>query len=155
MRVMYMEEAGDGGNGGAAAHVDVAGCNCAACSHGVEDVSVGVGVTQPGMDASVDGLAGTRASNGKAIWSADQAGAYLNRTGASWIGGSDPGVQGDSNLQEITYGFHVDQASLARNGYVYTYQGQTYQLAEYNHFAAFNTARTPAVASWCCAYRMN
>lgn len=144
MRVMYMEEAGDGGNGGAAAHVDVAGCNCAACSHGVEDVSVGVGVTQPGMDASVDGLAGTRASNGKAIWSADQAGAYLNRTGASWIGGSDPGVQGDSNLQEITYGFHVDQASLARNGYVYTYQGQTYQLAEYNNFAAFNTAQRAA-----------
>lgn len=90
--------------------------------------------------ASVDGMTGT-APNGKAYWTPAQIAAYLNRSGASWTGGPDPAPQQDANLQEITFGFHLDQQSLEDNGYVYELGGNYYGLSEYFNFAAFSNAQ--------------
>lgn len=123
-------------------------CGCPACTGGVQKdiglVDPLVGLKLTGEQGSVDYLAGTTAANGKPIWSADQIAAYLNRSGASWIGGEDPGVQGDANLSEITFGFHESQATLARNGYVYTDADGTFGLSEYFNFAAFNSDQRAA-----------
>ncbi|WP_394646657.1 M10 family metallopeptidase C-terminal domain-containing protein [uncultured Sphingomonas sp.] len=124
-------------------------CTCPACTGGVQK-DVGLidpmaGLTLTTQGGSVDYLAGTTAANGKAIWSADQIAAYLNRSGASWIGGSDPGRQSDSNLREITFGFHTSQAELADNGYSYRWpDGNTYYFDEYYNFAAFNSEQRDA-----------
>lgn len=123
-------------------------CGCPACTGGVQKdiglVDPLVGLKLTGEQGAVDYLAGTTAANGKPIWSADQIAAYLNRSGASWIGGEDPGVQGDANLSEITFGFHESQATLARNGYVYTDADGTFGLSEYFNFAAFNSDQRAA-----------
>lgn len=123
-------------------------CGCPACTGGVQKdiglVDPLVGLKLTGEHGSVDNLAGTTAANGKPIWSADQIADYLNRSGASWIGGEDPGVQGDANLREITFGFHESQATLARNGYVYTDVDGTFGLSEYFNFAAFNSDQRAA-----------
>jgi Ca2+-binding RTX toxin-like protein len=129
-------------------HDDTFGCACPACSSGYEprtDVTTfDLVITDLALDASVDNLAGTTAANGKAIWTADQAAEYLNRSGASWIGGEDPAVQSDSNLQEVTFGFHTSQQSLWDNGYVYELNGGLYAFSEYFQFGAFNAAQQDA-----------
>ena len=124
-------------------------CTCPACTGGVQkDVGLVdplVGLKLTGEQGSVDYLAGTTAANGKAIWSADQIAAYLNRSGASWIGGKDPGRQSDSNLNEITFGFHTSQEELANNGYSYRWtDGNTYYFDEYYNFAAFSAEQKDA-----------
>lgn len=131
-------------------------CACPACTGNLDHDTglVGSGFVAPttGLQASVDNLAGTTAANGKAIWSADQIAAYLNRSGASWTGGPDPAKQSDANLREITFGFHDSQASLQRNGYVYVEGGTSYALDEYFNFAAFNaeqrTAARTSIGLW-------
>lgn len=129
-------------------HTSQFDCPCPACTGVINpDISVAISDTggyDPSLGASVDNLAGTRAANGKNIWSADQAAAYLNRTGANWITGANPGVQSDSNLQEVTFGFHDSQESLERNGYVYESGGTSYGLSEYFNFAAFNDTQKAA-----------
>lgn len=95
------------------------------------------------VSASVDGMTGT-APNGKPYWTPAQIAAYLNRSGASWTGGPDPAPQQDANLQEITFGFHLDQLSLENNGYVYEFDGDYYGLSEYFNFAAFSDAQMAA-----------
>ena len=126
------------------------GCQCAMCTGGL-DPNIGVSISDPGayvgvLEASVDRFAGTTAANGKAIWSADQAASHLNRTGGGW---GDEGNHllprgGDANV--ITFGFHEDQDSLERNGYVYTNpeNGQLTAFAEYFNFASFNEAQRNA-----------
>ncbi|MEH3124184.1 MAG: M10 family metallopeptidase C-terminal domain-containing protein [Sphingomonas phyllosphaerae] len=126
---------------------DVA-CTCPACTGGVQK-DVGLvdplaGLKLTAEHGSVDYLAGTTAANGKPIWSADQIADYLNRSGASWIGGPDPARQGDSNLREVTFGFHFSQEQLAASGYSYRYEGNVEYLDEYFNFAAFNSAQRDA-----------
>jgi serralysin len=126
---------------------DVA-CTCPACTGGVQK-DVGFvdplsGLKLSAEQGSVDYLAGTTAANGKPIWSADQIADYLNRSGASWIGGPDPARQGDSNLREVTFGFHFSQEQLAASGYSYRYEGNVEYLDEYFNFAAFNGAQRDA-----------
>lgn len=129
-------------------HLDIAGCTCPACTGGVARDLGNPNldrVTLSVEDASVDRLAGNQATNGKAIWTADQAADYLNRTGANWITGANPGVQSDTNLQEITFGFHRTVDDLENNGYVYTTNGTDYfGLSEYFQFGAFSDAQKAA-----------
>lgn len=130
-------------------HTSQFDCACPMCTGGL-DPNIGLVITDPGAfvpntDASVDRLAGTTAANGKPIWSPDQIADHLNRSGASWIGGRDPAVQGDDNLREITFGFHESQQTLEDNGYVYTENGTDYfALSEYFNFAAFNGGQRAA-----------
>ncbi len=123
-------------------------CNCPACTGGVQK-DVGMidpvsGLKLSVQQGSVDYLAGTTAANGKAIWSPDQIASYLNRSGASWIGGADPARQGDSNLREVTFGFHFSQEQLGASGYLYRNGTTTVALAEYSNFAAFNAEQRDA-----------
>lgn len=137
-----------------AEHTALIGCDCPMCTGYVDPTvskpDVGTLAWAGGTeDASIDRLGGSTAANGKPIFTADQAAAYLNRSGANWITGTDPGRQSDTNLQEITFGFHTDQDSLERNGYVYTApDGQggvgLYALSEYFQFAAFSEAQKAA-----------
>ncbi len=118
-------------------------CTCPACTGGIQKdvglVDPMAGLKLTGEQGSVDYLAGTTAANGKQIWSADQIAAYLNRSGASWVGGPDPARQVDSNVREITFGFYENKEQLLDNGYAYTENGQDYAFDEYFNFAAFNT----------------
>ena len=126
---------------------DVA-CTCPACTGGVQKdvgfVDPLAGLKLTAEHGSVDYLAGTTAANGKPIWSADQIADYLNRSGASWIGGPDPARQGDSNLREVTFGFHFSQEQLGASGYSYRYEGNVEYLDEYFNFQAFNAAQRDA-----------
>lgn len=125
-------------------------CACPACAGTLQhdDGMVLHAVSSPqdffAMQGSVDRLAGTTAANGKPIWTADQIAAHLNRSGSSWVGGPDPATQGDTNLREITFGFHESQQTLADNGYVYVEDGEAYGLDEYFNFAAFNADQRAA-----------
>lgn len=107
----------------------------------VDEVASGVELSPE--SASVDGMTGT-APNGKTYWTPAQIAQYLNRSGASWTGGPDPAPQRDANLQEITFGFHLDQQSLEDNGYVYEFGGNYYGLSEYFNFATFSSAQMAA-----------
>jgi hypothetical protein len=125
----------------------IAGCGCAACTGYIEAVGsadrdyVTLGLPD---EASVDRLAGSTASNGKTIWTADQAAAYLNRTGTDWTERDleNNAKQSDSNLTEITFGFHESRATLAANGYVDFSVSQA--LPEYFNFTAFTSAQRDA-----------
>jgi serralysin len=121
------------------AHSDVADCQCSACT--------GLTTNQTNadsLDASVDGLAGTIAANGKPIWTPDQIAAYLNRTGAAFAGGPGDAPQSDSDLSVIKFGFHESQDTLWDNGYVYENGGRLFAFSEFFNFAAFNPAQRAA-----------
>ena len=119
-------------------------CTCPACSGDVRnDDRAFVPVKAAGEQGSVDNLAGTKAANGKQIWSADQIASYLNRSETTWIG-PDAARQFDSNEREVTFGFHFSQEQLGASGYLYRFGGQVYALAEYNNFAAFTDGQKVA-----------
>ncbi|MDR6789735.1 serralysin [Sphingomonas sp. BE138] len=121
-------------------------CTCPACSGVQKDVGKVdpmAGLKLSGEQGSVDYLAGTTAANGKAIWSADQIASYLNRSGTSWVG-PNAARQGDSNVREVTFGFHFSQEQLGASGYSYRYEGNVEYLDEYFNFAAFNDAQKGA-----------
>ncbi|WP_058754293.1 M10 family metallopeptidase C-terminal domain-containing protein [Sphingomonas endophytica] len=124
-------------------------CTCPACTGGVTDpeamtVNPMAGLNPTVQAGSVDYLAGTVAANGKEIWSADKIASYLNRSGASWVGGPDPARQVDSNVNEITYGFFENKEQMLDNGYGYTEDGQNYAFREYFNFASFNADQRAA-----------
>jgi serralysin len=96
------------------------------------------------LDASVDHLAGTVGPNGKPIWSAEQAAAYLFRAGAGYGTGANMVMPTGGDINVLTYGFHTGQASLAANGYVYTVGSQAFGLSEYFNFAPFTDAQKAA-----------
>lgn len=96
------------------------------------------------LDASVDGLAGTTAANGKPIWTPDQIAAFLNRTGAAFTPGPGHAPQSDSNNAVINFGFHTSQASLFNNGYVYFVGSSGFGFAEYFNFMPFTAAQQAA-----------
>jgi len=97
-----------------------------------------------GENASVDGLGGTIAANGKPIWTPDQIAAYLNRTGAAFAGGPGDAPQSDSDLSVINFGFHTGQQSLFDNGYVYFVGNQGFGFSEFFNFTAFTPAQQAA-----------
>ncbi|MFC7537979.1 M10 family metallopeptidase C-terminal domain-containing protein [Sphingomonas sp. GCM10030256] len=135
-------------------------CACPACSMPIEEQTDSV------LDAygvSLDTLAGTNHANGKAIWSADQVAAHLNRTGGGFLDGFNDTVNmgrqnniGDDN-KVVTFGFFENANQLLTNGYGYTApnaQGvmTNYALSEYFNFASFNTVQRDAtreiMTSW-------
>lgn len=136
------------------AHSNEFDCGCSACVGFVEPM-VDVLAYDLGLGASVDNLAGTRAANGKNIWSPDQIAAHLNRTGGGFQNpySNDPrrGAQnniGDDNTV-ITFGFFNTQDELLTNGYGYVANNAQgvptqYALAEYFNFAPFNDAQRAA-----------
>ncbi len=144
-------------------HTGLLGCGCPLCSGSIDrsadvvNVDVGRVMTNDNSeDASVDRLGGSTATNGKPIWTADQAAANLNRTGANWVSGANHAVQSDSNQQEITFGFYSDRSEMLSNGYGYyapNAQGvQTYYaLSQYFEFGAF-TADQKATARIAIGY---
>lgn len=91
-------------------------------------------------DASLDPRAGGTANN-KPIWTADQAAAYLNRTGTAW---GKTGITSDGDATVINFGFFNTQEEVARNGYTYTLNGTNYALNEYFGFQAFTEAQRAA-----------
>ncbi|HYJ31469.1 MAG TPA: M10 family metallopeptidase C-terminal domain-containing protein [Allosphingosinicella sp.] len=111
------------------AHTGEVGCQCGGCNTG--------GVN---LDASVDNQAGAIIA-GKTVWSVAQIETYLNRSGTGWNGLPGQAVQSDTNLAEIKFGFHTSQASLQANGYVFSYQGGNYGMAEYFNFTPFSAAQ--------------
>ena len=94
-------------------------------------------------DASLDPLAGGTA-NGKPIWTAEQAAAYLNRTSGQWGTGANDMLPQGGDPMVITFGFHEDQQSLFDNGYVYESNGGLFGLAEFFNFSTFNDAQRAA-----------
>jgi Ca2+-binding RTX toxin-like protein len=120
-------------------HTGLASCGCSACAAGGYNPDL---VTV--ADATVDGLAGTTAANGKPIWSPDQIALYLNRTGSGFAGLPAHGPQTDANLSVINFGFHLNQASLFNNGYVYFVGSQGFGFSEYFNFAAFSASQQAA-----------
>ena len=134
-----------------AQHTGLIGCECPACSSGPEPIPTDSIADYLG--ASVDGLAGITAPNGKPIWSVDAIAAHLNRSGASFVDGPDPAPQqGDEDPTTITYGFFESQLDLALNGYALIFNGQPVALSQYFNFASFNEAQRAAareaVQSW-------
>ncbi len=136
-------------------HTFMPGCGCPGCAGHVEDVNVGLDLSTgtsgytgsgalTGSDGSVDSLAGTVAANGKQIWSPDRIAAYLNRTGGQYGNGPNDLLPRGGDPTVVTFGFHEDQASLERNGYVYTLDGKDYAFTEYFNFATFNTEQRAA-----------
>jgi serralysin len=115
-----------------AEHTELAGCSCPSC----------MTVIDPN-DASLDPQAGGTANN-KPIWTAEQAAAYLNRTSGQWGNGTNDQSTKSGDQTVITFGFHEDQASLERNGYVYEQGGTLYGLSEYFQFGAFSEAQRAA-----------
>ncbi|HEX8553341.1 MAG TPA: M10 family metallopeptidase C-terminal domain-containing protein [Sphingomonas sp.] len=128
-------------------HGSLAGCGCALCSGRVvrlaDEADNG---TVVGEGASVDDRGGTTAANGKPIWTPDQIADYLNRTGGQYGNGPNDLLQRGGDTKVINFGFHENQASLFRNGYVFTDPGTGRLTAfeEYFNFAAFNTAQRTA-----------
>ncbi len=98
----------------------------------------------PSLYASVDNLAGTIGPNGKPIWSAEQAAAYLFRAGAGYGVGGNMVLPTSGTVDQLNYGFHTGQASLAANGYVYELGGRYYGLSEYFNFRPFTDAQMNA-----------
>ena len=113
---------------------------------GVHDHAEGFDPTlfNPEFYGSVDHLAGTAGPNGKAIWSAEQAATYLFRAGAGYGTGGNMVMPTGGDINVLTFGFHVNQASLAANGYVYFVNGQGFGLSEYFNFAPFTEAQKAA-----------
>ena len=102
-------------------------------------------VFDPSLYASVDNLAGTIGPNGKPIWSAEQAATYLFRAGAGYGTGGNMVMPTGGDINVLTFGFHVNQASLAANGYAYTDSSGTVRyLSEYNSFRPFTEAQKAA-----------
>jgi serralysin len=128
-------------------HGSIAGCGCALCAGRVVRLSDEADVGQVSADdASVDNRGGTVAANGKAIWTADQAAAYLNRTGGQYGTGTNDLLQRGGDPKIINFGFHENQASLFRNGYVFTdpTTGQLTAFEEYFNFSTFSEAQRTA-----------
>lgn len=96
------------------------------------------------VNASVDGLAGTIAANGKPIWTPDQIAAYLNRTSAAFAGAPGDAPQSDADLSIINFGFHTGQTSLFNNGYVYFVGSSGFAFSEYFNFLPFTPAQQAA-----------
>ncbi len=101
-------------------------------------------VFDPSLYASVDDLAGTDGPNGKPIWSAAQAADYLFRAGAGYGTGGNMVMPTSGTINQLNYGFHTGQASLAANGYVYESGGRYFGFSEYFNFAAFTDAQKAA-----------
>ncbi|HEX8513950.1 MAG TPA: M10 family metallopeptidase C-terminal domain-containing protein [Allosphingosinicella sp.] len=98
----------------------------------------------PAQYGSVDHLAGTTGPNGKPIWSAEQAATYLFRAGAGYGTGGNMVMPTSGNINQLNFGFHTSQASLAANGYVYFVGNQGYGLSEYFNFKPFTAAQQDA-----------
>ncbi len=120
-------------------------CACPSCST-VFDVD----------QASLDSKAGGTANN-KPIWTADQAAAYLNRTGGGFANGAGTYSETNNGRQNnigdggnvITYGFFNTLDQVIANGYTYVAPNQQgvntlYGLSEVFNFAAFNEAQRDA-----------
>lgn len=102
-------------------------------------------VFDPSLYASVDHLGGTLGPNGKPIWSAQQAATYLFRAGAGYGTGLNMVMPTSGTVEQLNFGFHTSQASLAANGYVYRgTDGKLYGLSEYFYFKPFTEAQMAA-----------
>ncbi|HEX8448313.1 MAG TPA: M10 family metallopeptidase C-terminal domain-containing protein, partial [Allosphingosinicella sp.] len=120
-------------------HTGIEGCQCAACTSGLNpDDLVST------VDISVDPQAPTTGSNGKPIWTPQQIAAWLNRTGGGFHGGPQAGPQSDADLSVIKFGFHTSQQSLQDNGYVYFVGQNGFAFSEYFNFTQFSDAQKAA-----------
>ena len=133
-------------------HTGLASCLCTACAGDYDPRLLGDSTDE----ASLDPRAGETANN-KPIWTAEQAAAYLNRSGGGFANGagkySETGNGRQNNIGDdnsvITFGFFENQNQLLTNGYGYTAlnpQGvlTNYALGEYFNFASFNEAQRAA-----------
>jgi serralysin len=118
----------------------VSGCQCPICTGG----SSRDGDTSA-VHASLDPDAGLFLGS-KEIWTLAEITAHLNREGRSWNAGAGNADQSDSDDTVINFGFHVDQASLQANGYVFAQPGtgDFKGVPEYFNFAAFSEAQKAA-----------
>ena len=103
-------------------------------------------VFNPALYGSVDHLSGTTGPNGKPIWSADQAAAYLFRAQAGYGVGGNMVMPTSGVIDQLNFGFHTGQQSLFENGYVYraTPTSGLVGLSEYFNFRAFTDAQKAA-----------
>ena len=106
------------------------------------DVSHEFSIVDP-IYASVDGQAG--ALLGKAIWTAQQAALYLNRSGAGFGTGPNHQMPSSGDINVFKFGFHTGPESLAANGYSYVNpDGSVGYFAEYYAFQAFTSVQMDA-----------